>query len=117
MYKDYLAMTLHDNDFNRDLESASYLLSHMITYECILDNGCINLIQIRDFLIDIMIRSYELRTFGKYNYDDIEKIKDYFEKHLKVYELYKEDIVADNSEILYLCINEKMREYGEYFII
>ena len=115
--KDYIAITIHDNDFYSDLISLGVLLSHMITDECILDNECINMVTLENYILDIMIINYTLRTFGKTGYEDINKIKEYIENNLKIYHISKSEVIADDSEILYLCINNRMREFGEYFVI
>jgi len=117
MNKDYLAITLHDNDFYRDLLALAISLSYTIIEEGILDNECINLVTLENYILNIMISNYTLRTFGKTGYTEINKIKEYIKSNLKVYYVSKDKVVANDSEILYLCINKKMREYGEYFVI
>ena len=116
-YKDYLVITLHDNDFHSELRSVAVLLSHMITYEGILENNKIDLEVLRCFIINSIAKSYEITTYKKSGYSHPNNILAYFEKELKIYCVNKEDVVTDNSELLYLCVNENMREFGEYFII
>lgn len=116
-YKEYLVITLHDNDFYSELRILAILLSHMITYEGILENENIDLEVLREFAINSMTKSYEITTYKKSGYSHPNNISQYFEKELKIYCVNKEDVIADNSELLYLCINENIREFGEYFII
>lgn len=114
---DYIVFTLHDNDFCNDFTCVAELLSYLITHQDILNNKNVDLEVIREYFIDTSIRNYRLLRLGKSGYSSAEDISDYFKKQLKVYCISKEDVVYDNSEILYICINDKMREFGEFFII
>lgn len=81
MHKDYLVITVHDNDFYRDLLVLGILFNYNITREQILENKCVNLVILGKYILDIMICNYTLRTFGKTNYEEINKRKNYIEKN------------------------------------
>lgn len=117
MNKDYLSITVQDNDFCRDLLALGISLSYEITKEHVLDNECVNLVTLENYILDIMISNYTLSTFGKTGYPKINEIKEYFKNNLKVYYISKDDVIENDSEILYLCVNKNMRECGEYFVI
>ena len=116
----YLKITLHDSDFYKELMYLGKYLSDRVE-DCLFDAKKID-DNFRRSVINYMLSIYMLsRVFntGHCDFPDdgkLSNIREYFDKHLQIEIVDKNDVHSDNFETLYVLLNEDC-DYLERWLI